>query len=86
MTSLSLTIPPDLVDEIAEKVAHLLAERNGQLPEYLKVDEAAAYMRCSRQRVYDLSSTGRLRVRKDGSRSLFKRSDLEAYLSGEATS
>jgi excisionase family DNA binding protein len=82
----TISVPPELIEQIARRAAELLAERNGrQLPEYLKVDEAAAYLRCSRQRIYDLSSAGRLRVRKDGSRSLFKRSDLDAYLAGETS-
>jgi excisionase family DNA binding protein len=82
MTSLSLTLPPDLVDEIAERVADLLAQRNGSVPDYLTPAEAADYLRTSRQRIYDLTSQGRLMVCKDGSRNLYRREALDAYLDG----
>jgi excisionase family DNA binding protein len=44
------------------------------------VAEAADYLRCSKQRVYDLTASGRLPVSKDGTRSLFRREWLDAYL------
>jgi excisionase family DNA binding protein len=51
---------------------------------WLDVEEAATYLRCGRQRIYDLVSQGRLRCGKDGSRSLFRREWLDDYLAGEA--
>jgi excisionase family DNA binding protein len=90
MTSpLSLAIPPDLLDEIARRVANILEDRDtgtghGTSP-FLTTAEAAAYLRCGRQRVFDLTSQGRLRVHKDGSRSLYRREDLDAYLAGEVS-
>jgi excisionase family DNA binding protein len=81
---LSLSLPPEALEAIAVRVAELLAEREQPaLGEWLDVDDAAAYMRCAKQRVYDLSSSGRLRVAKDGSRSLFRREWLDSYLEGE---
>jgi excisionase family DNA binding protein len=44
--------------------------------------EAAEYIRAPPQRVFDLTSQGRLPVRKDGSRNLYRREDLDAYLEG----
>jgi excisionase family DNA binding protein len=49
---------------------------------WLDVAGAAAYMACKPQRVYDLVSAGRLRVAKDGARSVFRREWLDAYLLG----
>jgi excisionase family DNA binding protein len=71
--------------EARERAANLLAEYLPQPPStspYLGVDEAADYLRCSRQRVYDLVHAGRLVPRRDGRRLLFHRDDLDAYLSG----
>lgn len=41
------------------------------------VEEAATFLRCKPQRVYDLLSSGQLRRHKEGGRVLIKRSDLE---------
>jgi excisionase family DNA binding protein len=82
----TLQLPPELLEQIAEKVADILAENRADLPQYLTPAEAADYIRASKQRVYDLTSTGRLPVCKDGSRSLYRRLDLDRYLAGEATS
>jgi excisionase family DNA binding protein len=82
MMPLSLTIPPDVVDEIARRVLERLGAQNGTVPDYLTPPEAAEYLRTSRQRIYDLTSQGRLPVCKDGSRNLYRRVDLDAYLGG----
>jgi excisionase family DNA binding protein len=47
---------------------------------YLNVDEAAEYLRCDRQRIYDLVSSGRLTRLKDGSRLLLLRQDLDNHV------
>ena len=84
--SIAIALPPEALEAIAMRAAELLREQHAAAPprEYLTPIEAADYLRCSsRQRIYDLTSAGRLRACKDGSRSLFKRSDLDAYLSGD---
>jgi excisionase family DNA binding protein len=82
--ALALTVPPELVDEIARRAADLLAEQYGRVPDYLTATETASYMRCgSKQRVYDLVSQGRIEPCRDGTRLLFKRSTVDAYLAGE---
>ena len=86
MTELALPVPPELVDAIAERAAELLEERVSTIWDtaspWLYVDEAADYLRCSRQRVYDLKSSGRIVSAQDGKRSLFHRDVLDAYLLG----
>lgn len=82
---ITLTLPPTALEAIARRVLELLAEEgsaNGaaSLPEYLNVEEAAEYLRCSKQRIYDLLSARRLPKYRDGSRVLLKRSDLDSYL------
>ena len=80
-TPLSLSLPDELVEAIAQRAADILAERQPQAaPELLTVAEAAEYLRCGRQRVYDLVSQGRVPYLKDGARVLIRRADLLAYL------
>jgi len=79
-------LAPDVLDAIEELVADQVDERlraatiKRRLPDYLTPAEAAKVLRCDRQRVYDLVSSGRLAKRKDGTRTLIPRADLEAYL------
>jgi excisionase family DNA binding protein len=47
---------------------------------YMTIPEAAAYMRCSRQRIDDLLSQRRLTRVKDGRRTLIRRDEIETYL------
>ncbi len=78
---LSLVLPDELVEAIAERAAELLAERQRpSAPELLTVDETGDLMRCKRQRVYDLVHQGRLACLRDGSRLLFRRGHVLAYL------
>ncbi len=85
MTALGLSVPPELLDAIASRVADELERRghttNGQTATpWLDVDEAAGYLRCKPQRIYDLVNAGQLRPSKDGRRSLFRREQLDEYL------
>jgi len=88
VTELRLTLPEELIAQIAERAAELVLARlakerlsGGDSP-YLTVAEAAEYLRASRQRVYDLLSSGRLSRHKDGSRVLVSRAELDGYLAG----
>jgi excisionase family DNA binding protein len=85
MAPLSLELPPELIEQIAQRAADLFAEQNGRVPAYLTPAEAADYLRTSRQRIYDLTSQGRLKVCKDGSRNLYRREALDDYLAGGAS-
>jgi excisionase family DNA binding protein len=49
---------------------------------WMTIPEAAAYMRCSRQRVDDLLSQRRLTRHRDGRRVLVSRAEIEAYVGG----
>jgi excisionase family DNA binding protein len=88
---LALEISDALVEQIAERaaakvVARLVASnRNPQSP-YLTVAEAAEYLRCKPQRVYDLLSARRLTRHKDGRRVLVARAELDDYVDGTAVS
>lgn len=69
----------ELEELIDRRVEERLAELERQAPAtpYLSVDEAAAFLRCSRQHIYDLRSSGRLTRHGDGTRALVARAELE---------
>lgn len=81
----ALTVPAELVDAVAERVVDLLADRTaaaGPVSPWLTTDEAAEYLRCGRQRVFDLVHAGTLEPARDGRRLLFRRDALDRYLMG----
>lgn len=85
--TLALGIPEELVEAIAQRAADLVLEQLEHAtagPEFLTPGEAADLLRSSRQRVYDLLSSGLLRRYKDGSRVLVRRSEVLAYLGVES--
>lgn len=70
------------IDRLAELLAARLAPEPATSSPYLTADEAATYLRCSRQAIYDRVHSGALEPRRDGTRLLFHRDDLDAYLTG----
>jgi excisionase family DNA binding protein len=72
------------LEALADRVAALVAARLGPSHgAWIGVREAADYLACKPQRIYDLVSQGRLPHRRDGRRVLFRRADLDRYLGGE---
>jgi excisionase family DNA binding protein len=81
LTDVRVTLPAETVGALAAVLARRLPAPAPPDPSpYLTVAEAAAYLRASRQRVYDLLSSRRLSRRKDGARVLISRAELDAYL------
>lgn len=82
MTDLSIELPAELVETIAQRVAEILAPRfePAAVSPFMSVKEAAEHTRCSEQRIYDLRSAGTLTKHGDGSRALVSRAELDAYL------
>jgi excisionase family DNA binding protein len=79
--SLSLSLPADFVEIVAERAAELVEERRvGDVEPWIGVGDASAHLACPRSRIYALVSAGRIPHRKDGSRLLFRRSELDAWL------
>jgi hypothetical protein len=64
MTDYNIAIPVEVIEAIAARAAELVIEQlerestSSPVSPYLSVAEAAEYARCSRQRVYDLLSSG----------------------------
>jgi excisionase family DNA binding protein len=80
--ALALGFPPALIDAIADAVVARISDAIGAAPQspYVDADQAAAYLRCDCQRIYDLVYAGKLKPRRDGRRLLFHRADLDRYL------
>lgn len=76
-----MELPPELLEAIAERVADLLAERDGD--GWLRgADAIAAYIGSPRSRVYALASCkpARIPVEHDGAGLVAKRSELDAWV------
>jgi len=72
-----------LVEQVAGRVAELLAERlatPAATSPWLTADEAAEYLRCGRRRIYDLVREEKLEAHGDGARLLFRHEELDEYV------
>lgn len=88
--NLNVTLPDEVIEEIAARAAAIvlaeLGEHAGQEPsEFMGVGEAASFLRTDRQRIYDLCSAGELTRYKDGARVLLSRAELVARVTGRVT-
>jgi excisionase family DNA binding protein len=81
-----LELPDELVDQIADAVAERLADqlavdaRAHNDDGFLDVAGAARFLACPKSRIYGLVSSQRLPHHRDGSRLLFDRQELRAYV------
>ncbi|MEJ7655669.1 MAG: excisionase family DNA-binding protein [Thermoleophilaceae bacterium] len=80
---LALELPPELLEHLAERAAGIVAERlEPESEPWIGVVEAAEHLDCPRSRVYALASASRIPLERDGSRLLFKRSQLDEWVRG----
>jgi excisionase family DNA binding protein len=78
---LVIAVPDALVDELVERVGERLARPAAE--PWVGVEAVAAHLGCRRQRIYDLVSRrgyDAIPFRKDGSRLLFRLSEIDAWL------
>ena len=76
-----LTLDDETLDALAELVADRVAGAGDEGPEpWIDVEEAAAHLACPRSRIYALVSARRIPHERDGSRLLFRRSVLDAWV------
>jgi excisionase family DNA binding protein len=77
---LQVALPPELVEAIARRAAELVADRCASGDLWLDVEQSAAYIAGTPQRIYDLRRAGKLPKTGDGRRALIRRSALDRYL------
>jgi excisionase family DNA binding protein len=88
MSAIAQALLAELDDQALDQLARALAPRIEAItrrsaetaPAWMNTEQAAAYLACSKGRLYDLVQVGRLEPRRDGRRLLFGRPDLDAYL------
>ncbi len=86
--TLALSLPDELLQILAERVAHLVNERieaAGPQSPWLDFDAALAYLGFSRDRLYKLTAARAIPFRKkrDGQGLLFHRGELDRWLEQE---
>lgn len=82
VTALSVELPAELVELIAQRAAAILADRTptDEAEGFMDVAGAAEFLACPASRIYALVSAKRLPVHRDGSRLLFRRDELRDYI------
>lgn len=81
--TLSLDLPPEFLEAVAQRAAEILAERQGEQVDaggYLDVAGAAEFLACPVSRIYRLTAARRIPFHKDGSRTLFDRQELREFV------
>lgn len=76
---LSLTISPALFEAIAHRAAELVPRGFNPDP-YLSAVRAAEYLDCPLSRIYALVAARQIPHHRDGSRLLFRCSELDAWI------
>lgn len=85
---LTLLLPDELLEGLAERVAGLLSEQDAAAPvesPWLDFEAARAYLRFSRDQLYKLTAARAIPFRKkrDGHGLLFHRDELDQWLERE---
>jgi hypothetical protein len=79
--AVELTLTPDQVDVIAERVADMVAEQPSAADCWLRgAKRIAEYIDAPVSRVYSLTSAGRIPVEHDGSNLIARKSRLDAWV------
>jgi excisionase family DNA binding protein len=77
MSEVTFTIPAEALEALARRAAELVQENDAG---YMDVAEAAEFLACGKDRIYALVSARRIPVHRDGTRLLFDRAELRAYI------
>jgi excisionase family DNA binding protein len=85
VADLVFRLPVELLGQLVAEVVDRALEQASELlrletEPYMNAKEAAAYLACRPQRIHELVHQGRLPRHKDGSRLLFRRTELDACL------
>lgn len=78
---ITLDLSHEVIESIAKLAAEIVAERLDLEPEpWIGVEEAADHLDCPRSRIYALVSKRAIPFHKDGSRLLFRCSELDRFI------
>lgn len=84
---LVVAVPTELVEHVADRLAELVREQANQIEEgrtsqWLNVTDATAYLGCTRNTLYRLTSARAIPFRKkrDGQGLLFHRDELDRWV------
>jgi len=87
MGKIEITIPPEVINEIAERIAALLYARDERQPQedFLDVEEAASFLGTTREQIYQWTSQSRhgqsdFPYLKAGKSLKFSRPDLTIWM------
>jgi excisionase family DNA binding protein len=82
IAALLAELDDDALDRLAALLAPRIEARIGARPKgpWLDARECAAHIKAPISRVYALSSSGGIPAHRDGSRLLFKRDELDAWI------
>jgi excisionase family DNA binding protein len=81
VNEITVTLPDDLVERIAARAAAIVIEHQARDRDgWLNVEEAARHLACPTSRIYALVSKRAIPFEKDGSRLLFRRTDLDTFV------
>jgi hypothetical protein len=80
--TVTLNLSSEAIEAIARRAAELVAEETRPTDDgWLRgADKIAAYIDAKPDRVYALSSAGRIPVHRDGSALIARRSELDAWV------
>ena len=84
MIELTVRLTDEQLAQIAERAAALVSAVTPAASPWLNVADAADWLRCGKDRIYDLIALGKLHPRRDGRRVLLHRDDIDAYIEGRA--
>ncbi len=80
-STLQLAVPAEVLDALAERAAAIVVNQiEAEAEPWLDVPAAAAHLACGKSRIYALTSAGRIPHHRDGSRLLFRRTELDAWV------
>lgn len=78
MTEITVRIPSTVIEEIEERVYARVEKRFTTPSPYFTVAEAASFLNCKADRIYQLLTQRRLSRVKEGGRTLLLRAEIEA--------
>lgn len=76
---LRFELPDDLLEVVAARAAELI-DSQPDTEGWIGVTDAAAHLACPPSRIYALVSARRIPFHKDGSRLLFRRTELDDWV------